>query len=48
MNTSLLHRALSLSFAAALTMATLAAVDVLATQQPSAALLAHAAATARV
>lgn len=47
MSTPILHRALSLSFAAALTLMTLAAVQVLATQQPSAALLAHAAASAR-
>ncbi len=47
MNTSLTQRALSLSFAAIVTLMTLAGVDALATQQPSAALMAHAAAGVR-
>ena len=47
MNTSLTHRALSLSFAAIVTLMTLAGVDALATQQPSAAQMAQMAQSAR-
>jgi hypothetical protein len=48
MNTStLLHRAVSFSFAAIVTVMTLAGVDALATQQPSPALMAHVAASAQ-
>jgi hypothetical protein len=45
MNTPLLHRAVSFSFAAIVTVMTLAAVDSLAKQEPSAAQMARAAVT---
>lgn len=48
MNPSLTQRALSLSFAVIVTLMTLAGVDALATQQPSAALTAQVAASQRV
>lgn len=48
MNTStLFHRAVCFSFAAIVTVMTLAGVDALATQQPSPALMAHVAASAQ-
>ena len=47
MNTSLIHRAMSLSFAAIVTMMTLAGVDALAAQQASAAQMAQALSSAR-
>jgi hypothetical protein len=47
MNTSLIHRALSLSFAAIVTLMTLAGVDALATQHPSASLMAQQVQNAR-
>jgi hypothetical protein len=47
MSTNILHRAASFSFAAIVTLMTLAAVDALATQQPSPALMAHVAAAAQ-
>ena len=45
--TSLLHRAVFISFAAIVTVMTLAAVDSLAKQEPSAAQMARAAASAQ-
>jgi hypothetical protein len=45
--TSILHRAVSFSFAAIVTVMTLAGVDALATQQPSPALMAHVATSAQ-
>jgi hypothetical protein len=45
MNTNILHRAVSFSFAAIVTVMTLAGVDSLAKQEPSAAQMARAAAT---
>ena len=45
--TSILHRAVSLGFAAIVTVMTLAGVDALAMQQPSPALMAHVAASAQ-
>jgi hypothetical protein len=47
MNTNLLQRAMSLSLAAIVTVMTLAGVNALATQQPSAALMAQAVASGR-
>jgi len=47
MNTNILHRAVSFSFAAIVTVMTLAAVDALAKQEPSSAQMARAAATAQ-
>jgi hypothetical protein len=47
MHTSLMHRTMSLSFAAIVTVMTLAGVDTLATQQPSAAQMAQALSSAR-
>ena len=47
MNTNILHRAVSFSFAAIVTVMTLAGVDSLAKQEPSAAQMARAAVTSR-
>ena len=47
MNTTFFHRAVSFSFAAIVTVMTLAGVDSLAKQEPSAAQMARAAASAQ-